>query len=66
MGLGFTSCSVFLLDLLIDGDQTSNPRYSCLCSCSRLMRRVGTKLKPSLENDQEHLLDPMKHRDVRW
>ncbi|PON32362.1 hypothetical protein PanWU01x14_362030, partial [Parasponia andersonii] len=63
MRLGFTSYSVFLLDLLIDGDQTSNSRSSCLCSCSWLMKRVGTKSKPSLENNQECLLDPMEHRD---
>ncbi|PON78524.1 hypothetical protein PanWU01x14_017820, partial [Parasponia andersonii] len=56
---------VLLLDLLIDGDQTSNPRSSCLCSYSWLIRRVGTKSKPSLENDQEHFLDPMEYRDVR-
>ncbi|PON31302.1 hypothetical protein PanWU01x14_370930, partial [Parasponia andersonii] len=63
MRLGFTSCSIFLLDLLIDGDQTSNPRSSCLCFCSWLMKRVDTKSKLLLENDQECLLDPMEHRD---
>ena len=26
---------------------------------------MGTKLNPSLENDQEHLLDPLEHRDMR-
>ena len=66
MGLGFTSCNVLLLNLFVNGDQTSNPRSSCLSSCSWLMRWVGTKLNPSLENDQEHLLDLMEHRDVRW
>ncbi|PON68687.1 hypothetical protein PanWU01x14_092940 [Parasponia andersonii] len=65
MRLEFTSCSLFLLVLLIDGDQTSNSRSSCLSSCSWLTKRVGTKSKPSLENDQECLLDPMEHRDVR-
>ena len=56
MRLGFTSCSVLFLDLLVDGDQISNPRSSCLSSCSWLMKWVGTKLNPSLENDQEHFL----------
>ncbi|PON70165.1 hypothetical protein PanWU01x14_083400 [Parasponia andersonii] len=65
MRLGFTSCSVFRLDLLIDDDQTSNPRFSCLCSCSWLIRRVDAKSKSSLENDQECLFDPMEHWDVR-
>ncbi|PON69032.1 hypothetical protein PanWU01x14_090570, partial [Parasponia andersonii] len=58
--------SVLLLNLLVDGDQISNPRSSYICSCSWLIRRVGTKLYPTLENDQEHLLDPLEHRDVRW
>ena len=66
MRLGFTSYSVLLLDLVYDSDQISNPRSSCLCSCFWLKRWVGTKLNPTLENDQEHLLDPLEHRDVRW
>ncbi|PON49839.1 hypothetical protein PanWU01x14_227380, partial [Parasponia andersonii] len=56
---------MFLLDLLINGDQISNPRSSCLCSCSWLMKRVGTKSKPSLENDQERILNPMEYWNVR-